>query len=248
MTRPYPARLLALLLALAAGPGAADGPRGVPVAAWFEAPGDVYPHRVLGRIPEYFVLAVRDGAGRVTRTDLRDRPGPPSVFEDTAPRIADADGDGSPDVVVVESDLAEGARLTVWRLGRGRLVRIAATPAIGTRFRWLAPVAIADLDGDGITDLAYVETPHVAPRLRVWTWAPGGLKATADLPGVTNHRIGQETIAGGLRDCGAGPEIVLADSGWQRLVAVRLDAGRLVATPLRRRPDAAGFAAALACR
>jgi hypothetical protein len=248
MTRPHPARLFALLVAVASGPAVADGARGVPVAAWFEAPGDVYPHRVVGRIPEHFVLAVRDGSGRVTRADLRDRPGPPSVFEDTAPRIADADGDGSPEVVVVESDLTEGARLTVWRLRRGRLDRMAATPAIGTRFRWLAPAAIADLDGDGTTDLAYVETPHVAPRLRVWTWVAGGLTATADLAGVSNHRIGEETISGGLRDCGAGPEIVLAEAGWQRLVAVRLDAGRLVAAPLRRPPDAAGFAAALDCR
>ncbi|MCA8880501.1 MAG: VCBS repeat-containing protein [Rhodobacteraceae bacterium] len=240
--------LSAIVSAFAAA-AAADGPGWTPpVDAWFESPGDVYPHRILGSIPEYFVLAVRDRTGRETRVDLRDRPGPPHVFEDVAPRLADADGDGQADVVVVETDLARGAQLAVYSLRRGRLDRIAATPPIGDRFRWLAPVAIADLDGDGVTDLAYVETPHVAPRLRVWTWAPGGLTVRADLPGVTNHRIGDETISGGLRNCGAGPEMVLATPDWRGLVAVRLRADALAAGPVAGTPDAAGYAAALDCR
>ena len=36
----------------------------------------------------------------------------------------------------------------------------AATPFIGTPRRWLAPVGVADLDGDGRAEIAYVETPH----------------------------------------------------------------------------------------
>jgi len=238
---------LAAVLALAA-PALADGPGWAPpVAAWFEAPGDVYPHRVLGGIPEYFVLAARDAAGRETRVDLRDARDGPRVFEDVAPRVVDADGDGAADVVVVETDLTRGAQLAIYSVRRGRLEKVAATPAIGQRFRWLAPVAVADLDADGITDIAYVETPHLGKRLKVWTWAPGGLTLKAEMAGVSNHRIGEEVISGGLRDCGSGPELVLADADWRGLVAVRLGRAGLTrhALPLDATED--GFAAALAC-
>ncbi|PWR03511.1 hypothetical protein DKT77_06555 [Meridianimarinicoccus roseus] len=241
-------RRLGLVLALAATAACADGPPAAPlVAAWFEAPTDIYPHNVLGDLRPAFVLAARDASGGVHRMDLRDMPGGPAVFEDIAPRVADADGDGAPDIVVVEADTQLGAQLAVYALRRGALVKSAATPHIGTRFRWLAPVAIADLNSDGITDLAYVETPHIGKRLRVWTYAPGGLTEIAALDGLTNHRIGDEAIFGGLRDCGTGPEMVLADAGWTRLMAVRLEGSTLTARGLGPLTDTADFDAALAC-
>src|SRR6056297_3487407 len=108
-------------------------------AARFEVPDDSYPHRIMGTIPERRVLAVRDAAGREMRLDLRDGPDPDHVFEDIAPRVVDADGDGQNDVVLVESSPRHGAQLAVYTLRRGDLVKSAATPHIGTRFRWLAP-------------------------------------------------------------------------------------------------------------
>jgi hypothetical protein len=238
--------LCALALALALG-GAAQADGTAPLQdAWFEARTDIYPHRVLGDLAEAFVLAARDARGREFRVDLRNAPGV-SVFEDVAPRVVDADGDGAPDIVVVESDTTLGAQLAVYSLRRGALVKAAATPPIGRRFRWLAPVAVADLNGDGITDLAYVETPHLAKRLRVWTWAPGGLTALARLDGLTNHRIGEEDIAGGLRDCGQGPEMILATADWSRLMAVTLSGDRLQTRDIGPHQDRADFTAALAC-
>ncbi len=246
-------RTAAILLAtLCAGSVAAEEPWGTAggsglAAARFEAPDDSYPHRIMGTIPERRVLAVRDSSGREIRLDLREGPEPTHVFEDIAPRIADADGDGQNDVIVVESDPDAGAQLALYTLRRGQLVKFAATPHIGTRFRWLAPVAIADLNGDGITDIAYVETPHLGKTLRVWSWAPGGLTQIASLEGVTNHRIGDEVIWGGLRDCGQGPEIVLADAGFQTLVAVAFDGKDLAARPLGIAASPAGFDRAMAC-
>lgn len=216
-------------------------------AARFEVPDDVYPHRIMGSLPEMRVLAVRDGMGREMWVDLRNRPPGTHVFEDIAPRVVDADGDGLNDVVVVEADPEHGAQLAIYGLRRGTLTKTAATPHIGTPFRWLAPVAVADLDGNGIIDLAYVETPHLGKRLRVWSWAPGGLTEIAALDGLTNHRIGEEFISGGLRDCGAGPEMLLADAAWREVTAVRLAQGRLTARGLGLTPDAAGFASAAAC-
>ncbi|MGS4944660.1 FG-GAP repeat domain-containing protein [Meridianimarinicoccus sp. RP-17] len=237
----------AFAVVCAAGGAAADGAPAPLVAAWLEAPTGVYGHRVLGDIPEAFVLAARGADGAEYRFDLRDAPGDAAVFEDVAPRVVDADGDGAPDIVVVESDLSAGAQLAVYGLRRGALAKVAATPHIGTRFRWLAPVAVADLNGDGVTDLAYVDRPHLAKTLRVWSWAPGGLTEIASMGGVTNHRIGDPFISGGMRDCGAGPELVLADGDWRDIMAVRFDGGALAAHQIGPLDGPADFDAALAC-
>jgi hypothetical protein len=247
----------AVLAVLLAGTACAETPAGwtiaaVPApgvaAAKFEEPADVYPHRIMGDIREKLVLAVRDGQGREHRVDLRVQPPGRHVFEDTAPRVVDADGDGVSDVVVVETDPQAGAQLAIYGLRRGRLTKIAATPFIGRPFRWLAPVAAADLDGNGIVEIAYVETPHLGRILRVWTWSPGGLTEIAALPGVTNHRIGDAYISGGLRACGDGPELVLANAGWTQVLAVRFDGTALHAREIGPLEGPESFAAARACR
>ena len=233
---------------VAAGCAAADGAPVEIAAARYEVPDDVYPHRIMGTIREKRVLAATLTDGREVRFDLRDGPEPTHVFEDIAPRIADADGDGAPDIVVVQSDPDLGAQLAVYSLRHGALAKSAATPHIGQRFRWLAPVGIADLNGDGVTDIAYVDRPHLAKTLRVWTWAPGGLTEIVSLPGVTNHRIGDEVIWGGLRDCGDGPEMIVADAAFATILSVRLVGSDLVATPLGLPATPASFDRAMSCR
>lgn len=207
--------------------------------AHYDDPTTRYPHAVLGDDVEYGSLILeREGAAPLRLTLPESR-----VFEDTAPRLADVDGDGQPEVVVVESDQSRGARLAVYDEAGLRY----ATPFIGTRFRWLAPAAIADLDGDGKVELAYVDRPHLAKTLRVWRVERGKLVAVAELGGLTNHRIGERDIAGGLRDCGTGPEIVLADANWRRLQAVTLRDGVLEARDIGPHRDRSSFAAAMNC-
>ncbi|WP_300583127.1 VCBS repeat-containing protein [Marivita sp.] len=194
------------------------------VSARYDGPTTRYPHGVLGDEIEYDTLVVRLRDGR----EISARWAQDIVFEDLSPRVVDVDGDGAPEVVVVESHETQGARLAIWGIREGALAQIAATPHIGTRFRWLAPVAVADLDGDGRVELAYVDRPHLAKVLRVWRYrADGDLTQVASAEGLTNHRIGWDFIAGGLRNCGQGPEMVLADAGWANVVAVRLADGAL---------------------
>lgn len=241
-------RATAAALLLLAGCAAADsGPARI-VEARYEATDDVYPHRIMGSIREKRVLAVILSDGRQTRFDLRKGPEPDHVFEDIAPRVVDADGDGAPDVVVVETDPQLGAQLAIYALRHGELVKTAATSHIGQRFRWLAPVGVADLDGDGVIDIAYVDRPHLARILRVWTWAPGGLTEIAALEGVTNHRIGDEVIWGGLRDCGEGPELVVADAAFTEILAIRFDGRGLSLRPLGLASTPANFSRAMSCR
>ena len=206
--------------------------------AWFEAPTTAYAHGVLGDASEptrLHALSADTSAG----CGLSVGAGPGHVFEDLAPRLTDVDGDGLPEIVVVRSSATAGAQLAVYRRAGEELVPWMATPFIGTRFRWLAPAAWGDLDGDGAWEVAYVDRPHLARTLRVWRHVDGALVEVAALAGVTNHRIGEAYISGGLRDCGAGPEIVLASADWSRTVVVTFDGARLAARddgPWRPRP------------
>ncbi|MCU0910772.1 MAG: VCBS repeat-containing protein [Rhodobacteraceae bacterium] len=237
-------RRLASALLLALAPAALSAQ--TITSARYEGPTDRYPHGVLGDAVEHDTLAVTLADGRTLALRWPDT----LVFEDTAPRLADLDGDGGAEVVVVESHEGQGARLAVYGLSGGTLALRAATPFIGTRFRWLAPAAIADLDGDGRVEIAYVDRPHLARVLRVVRYDPAGprLAEVASAEGHTNHRIGDREILGGLRACpGTPPEIVTASPDWTRLMATRLEGGRLVTRDLGPNGGPGAVAQALAC-
>lgn len=178
---------------------------------------DRYPHDVLGGIPGWTTL--RLGASAVTLPVGL-------VFEDVTPRLWDVTGDGRPEIVVVQSDDQRGARLTVWSAETGQTpALIAASDFIGTRFRWLAPIAAADLDGDGRVEIAWIDRPHLARELVLARVAGDRIVEIARLPGLTNHRIGEATIFGGLAVCDGGPELRLASGDWSRLVGITLSQG-----------------------
>ncbi|MEM6679165.1 MAG: FG-GAP-like repeat-containing protein [Pseudomonadota bacterium] len=197
------------------------------VQAFFTDATERYAHGVLGDAIEAGGLRVLGGEGGVTLGGPvgcsflvslpQDR-----VFEDVTPRIADVTGDGISEAIVIESGANDGAQLAIYGFVGNRFSKIAATPPIGTRFRWLAPAAIADFDGDGVDDVAYVETPHIGGILRIWSFAGGEARQIAARAGYSNHRIGENFISGGLRDCGKGPEIVLPDRGWRTTRIARL--------------------------
>ena len=242
MAGPPLSRAVALALALL--PGAVLGAETWHGAtgARFEAPTHRYGHAIMGGLPEWGRLCLLHDGDRACVTLPETR-----VFEDIAPRLADLDHDGTPEAVVVESSVESGAALTVYRLRDGALQRIAAPP-IGRRNRWLAPVGIADLDGDGKVEIAYVDRPHLARRLRVWRFADGALTHVADRDGLTNHRIGWEFIAGGIRHCGAAPEMVTATADWSAIAASTLVEGRVETRRLGAFDGPASLDAALDCR
>ncbi len=95
-----------------------------------------------------------------------------------------------------------------------------------------APAAIADLDGDGRVEIAYVNRAHLARILRVVRLEGDPLVKVAATSGVTNHRSGDRTIWGGLRTCDGGTEVLLASADLSRLLAMRLDGGIFTARDL----------------
>ena len=226
---------LAALLAFAIGPVWADA-----LSARYDAPTTRYAHGVLGDAEEWGAL-VLSGEGRETRITLPEV----RVFEDIAPRLVMLPGGMA--AMVVESHRDFGARLALYH-AEGL---IAATPYIGMPNRWLAPIGAGDLDGDGRVEIAYIDRPHLAKRLRVWrfdgTIAAGGLTHVADLEGLTNHKIGWEFIAGGLRECGSGPEMITADDAWARVMATVLRGGVLTTREIGRYGGPDTLEAALSC-
>lgn len=239
-------KVTSIVLALVIGASAQAQDMGI-ASAQYEVDLDVYPHRIMGSIREKGVLTAVDTTGVKHTIDLRlDGPGH-NVFEDIAPRVVDATGNGNADVVVVESSQTEGAQLAIYGLYDGVFSKLAATPHIGTRNRWLAPVGIGDLDGDGTVELAYVDRPHLARTLRVWSLQGGVLREVANLGGVTNHRIGDEVIFGGLRDCGSGPEMIMADGRFRNVLSVQFQSGALSSQILFPLTEIADFDRAMAC-
>ncbi len=183
------------------------------LGAEFILPTDRYAHAVLGDALEWGGLQMRLTDGQERRVILPES----RVFEDVAVRLADISGDGLPEVILVETDIALGASLAVY----GPSGKIAATGFIGQPNRWLAPAGIADFDDDGGVEIAYVDRPHLLGDLVFVRIEGERLVETLRLPGLTNHRIGDDVISGGLRDCGQGPELILASKDWTRVMRVR---------------------------
>ena len=222
------------LLLVAAAPAGAEAV----LEAEFAAPTDRYAHAILGDALEWGAPRMRTATGWRRLTLPEDH-----VFEDLAPRLWDLTGDGQPEVVVIETDVALGAALAVY----GPDGKLAETPHIGRTHRWLAPIAAADLDGDGRIEVAYIDRPHLAKVLRIWRWEGEGLVPLADLPGLTNHRIGEEFLTSGLRDCGTGPELVTVNADWSHLMVTRADGGGFVSYPVTPFTGPASLADMLAC-
>lgn len=190
------------------------------VGASFDAPTTRYGHGVLGDAIEYgaLVIEVEDWANTVRyRVTLPQD----HVFEDLEPRLWDITGDGSPEVVVIETDMRLGGSLAVY----DETGKISETDHIGRTNRWLAPVGAADFDGDGRIEVAFVDRPHLAKVLRIFEWDGIALVLDTEIGGLTNHRIGEDFISGGVRDCGDGPEMVTADADWSDVMVTSFDAG-----------------------
>lgn len=209
--------------------------------ARFEGPTNRYGHGIMGDLPEWSRLCLETSSVEAC-IDLPET----SVFEDIAPRLADMNGDGAPEAIVVESTTRAGASLVVYQREGTRLERIA-TPPIGRRNRWLSPVGIADFNQDGRMDVAFVETPHLGKVLKIYTWNDGHLVLLASATGLSNHRIGDETITSGLRQCGQGTEIILPNGNWTRVFSGRFSEGQLEFQELGRFTGIENFEKYLAC-
>ncbi len=196
------------------------------VRAWLSTPTDRYPHGALGDGLEASALAIGLRDGGVLRLDLP----ADAVFEDLEPRVVDLDGDERDEaVLLVHSDPRGGAAPAIVHVVDGR-VGLTVGPALGTPDRWLNPIGVADLDGDGRMEIAVVETPHIGGTLRVHGWRDGGFMPLAADTGYSNHAFGSTILAlHAIADLsGDGrPEILVPGADRRSLKMVSLTDGAL---------------------
>ena len=154
--------------------------------AWLTGPTERYDHGILGDRIEASGVAVEGGSGRTLHFNL----GNDAVFEDRRARIYDLDDDGADEIIVVQSFLDAGAALAVLEARGDALNLAAATEPIGLPHRWLNPAGAGDFDGDGRSEVAYVETPHIGGTLRLYEYDGTRLVADGAAKGFSDHAIG----------------------------------------------------------
>jgi len=219
------------------------------VAAWYDGATERYKHGVLGdeiEAGELHVITNRNGEQCGQRIVL----GTDEVFEDTAPRLVDMDGDGEMDVVAVVSHVSLGARLAIYghKKGNELLTLKADTPNIGTAYRWLAPIGTGDFNDDGLMDVAFIDRPHLAQVLRVYSYDPeNGLTQIASAEGFTNHRIGENFISSGVRTCGGQTQLLTVDPTWSRILATSIKEAELVTVDIGVFDSSESIESALEC-
>lgn len=213
-------------------------------SAWYDDATKRYTHGVLGDSIEPSTLVVADEHG-CTRSVVLDQE---HVFEDLTPRLADIDAIPGHEVVTVRSHRNYGAQLAIYQLAEDNISLLTSTPYIGTSNRWLAPVGIADFNNDGDIDIAYVDRPHLAKTLRVWSYRDGKLEQIANKGGHSNHRIGEDFISGGIRTCDGITSMITADARWNRILETTLQNNQLVSNDVGPFSGTDSFDQAMLCK
>jgi hypothetical protein len=199
---------------------------------WLGSPTGRYPHDALGSSVHaaslHAIVLQPDGSQRSLALELP----PHRVFEDRTPRLADLDGDGRDEIILVESDARQGSSLVVYGLRLGAaarqpvLAQLARGPFTGAANRWLNPVGVAYFDGDVRPDIAAVTTPHIGGVLTLYRFEPPVLTPAAQMPGLSNHRYGssEQQLAAIVQVPGQRPAVIVPGTGLRTLHVLRLAA------------------------
>jgi len=156
--------------------------------------------------------------------------GPNSVFEDRLARLADIDGDGADDMILVHTYLERGAALAAFSVRAQQLVPLAEAPPIGRPSRWLNSIDVADFDGDGAPEAATVITPHIGGILQFYSMRGDMLVEEGAERGFSNYFIGSRAL--GLSavfdaDGDGVPDIALPDVRRRALRIMTFAAGAI---------------------
>lgn len=200
-------------LAMASTAQAAD------ISARYGAPEERYDHDILGDTPEWTSVTLtvdgRDYSAALPKGHL---------FEDITPHLIQG---AHPAAVVVETDITKGSQVAIYAPKGGRLVKVANTPYIGTPHRWYSMVGVADLNGNGAIEVAFIDRPHLAKVLRIWRWDGARFTEIAAIPDLTNHQIGWNYAFGGLRSCGGTNTLIVASGDWSKPYEIAMNGGKI---------------------
>lgn len=195
------------------------------IGAQYATPVARYGHFALGRPHEYARMTATTDSGRSLELLLPDD----EVFEDLAPRLVRLEPHKPAEILAIVSRRQDGARLVLIRLNGDRLEVSAESLAIGIPMRWLNPVGVVDLDGDGRSEIAIVTTPHIGGTLRVYRRDGRKLIEIAALAGFSNHVHGSSELGLSAPVSVAGrARLLVPDTTRRNLRITALEGGRLV--------------------
>lgn len=221
--RALRARWAVALLALSLG--AAVGNAASSDVDRYAQPVTHYGHFALGRPHEYAQVTVTAVDGKTLSLTLPQH----QVFEDLAPRRVQLDAGGPVEWLTIISERGIGARLALLGVESGGLRITALSAAIGTTNRWLNPVGVADLDGDGQAEVAAVITPHIGGTLKIYRRVGNVLQEVAAEFGFSNHVYGSTELqlSAPLRTAD-GMRLLVPDRHRKAMRVVRLHNDRLI--------------------
>jgi len=193
--------------------------------ARYEAPVARYGHFAPGRPHEYARVTATTDSGRSLELQLPED----EVFEDVAPRLVRLAANEPAEILAIASRRHDGSRVAMIRLSDDRLEVSAESPAIGVPMRWLNPIGVVDLDGDGRSEIAIVTTPHIGGTLRVYRRTGKRLVEIAALAGFSNHVYGSPELGLSAPVSLAGRMRLLVPDATRRYLRITaLEDGRLV--------------------
>ena len=161
---------------------------GTEVSVYLAEPTDRYRHGVLGDAIEAAaieILAAEDEALE-TRIELES-----DVVEGRSALLGDADGDGSEEILVTQSEDRAGARLVLYDRD-GELV--GESSSVGRGNRWRSQIAIAPVGPEGEIEIIDVHTPHLGRTIEWFRLQGDELVRVAQRDGFTNHVLGSRNL------------------------------------------------------
>ena len=216
--------------------------------AWYDGATSRYDHGVLGDEIEASILRfkIKNKDCIYSASLTLDKS---LVFEDLNPRLKDINNDGNLEIIVIQSHQNLGARIVVYKLNHAnKLEEFVSTPFIGKRYRWLAISAIADINKDGFMDIVYIDRPHLANILRVWTYKNNDFYELASIRGLSNHRIGNNFISGGIKSCKGEIEIITANGDWSHIMSTKFIEKKLQSVKVAPFKNTDDFNTILSCK
>ena len=100
---------------------------------------------------------------------------------------------------------------------------MAEADPIGIPFRWLNPVGAANFDGDSVTEVAAVVTPHLSGRLTLYQRGGTKFEREAECSGCSTYLIGSTVLDMSVIEDVNGdgvPDIILPSLDRDRLAVV----------------------------
>lgn len=191
-------------------------------------PTTSYPHGVLGDAVEATTITLLDTRSQpVSVNEIQIADG--DVIEGIAPLWVDLDHDGQWEVIVTQSNPANGSRIVVYREDGSML---AQGDPIGQGFRWYHLIAAAQFIEGGPLEIAAVRTPHIGGVVEIFSLEGDRLIIQGSLGGYSSHQMGSRNMDSAFAGDTNGDgliELIVPDQTQSSLAAIQFNAGELTA-------------------